>query len=434
MKISIFGLGYVGCVGMGCLAKNGHTVVGVDVSELKVDLINAGKPTIIENEIAEILEEQHALNRVSATTDFKKAVLDTEVSFICVGTPSMPTGHLNLSYIHQTAEQIGSAIKEKNTYHVVVIRSTVSPGTNKKLGEIIEQVSGKKRGVDFGVISNPEFLREGSAVSDYFNPPMTVVGGDDQKALAIMREIYEKINAPLVETDIEVAEIIKYVNNSYHALKVSYANEVGNICKTLGIDSHKVMSLFCMDKHLNISNAYFMPGFAYGGSCLPKDTKGLLTLGHDKYIETPIIQAIENSNSYHKKHAIELIESLDKRKIGFLGLSFKAGTDDLRYSPSVELVEYLFGKGYDIKIWDKNVHLSKLIGANKSYIQKHIPHISELISEDFNQVIAESEVIIVTQKVEGIENIIRSNKDKIFIDVIRVIDSKSADNYIGICW
>ena len=281
MRISIFGLGYVGCVSLGCLAKNGHNIIGVDVNDIKVDLINNGKPTIIERDIDLIIEQQFKNKKIKATKDYKSAIKNTDISIICVGTPSTPEGHLNLEHIYKTAEQIGEAIKEKENFHIAVIRSTVLPGTNIKVGEIIEKTSGKQRNKGFAVVSNPEFLREGSAVEDYYNPPVTVLGSDNKKALNVLSKIYAKVNGPIEIVDIKVAEIIKYVNNSYHALKITFANEVGNICKRIGIDSHEVMRLFCMDKQLNISSYYFKPGFAYGGSCLPKDLKALQTLAHD---------------------------------------------------------------------------------------------------------------------------------------------------------
>ena len=434
MNIGIFGLGYVGCVGLGCLAQSGHNVIGVDILDSKVNLINSGKPTIIEKDIDKIIYEQWRKGRISATTDYMQGVKDTEVSIICVGTPSTNKGHLNLDYIYNTSKQIGEALKKKNSFHVIVIRSTVLPGTNKKVGEIISEISGKERNIGFAVVSNPEFLREGSAVEDYFNPAMTVLGSDNDRALKMMGLIYSDINAQIIKTDIEVAEIIKYVNNTFHALKICFANEVGNICKKLSIDSHKVMELFCKDTHLNISPYYFKPGFAYGGSCLPKDLKGLKTLSHDNYLSSPIIEAIHNSNENQKKHVINMIDSIGSKKIGILGLSFKQGTDDLRYSPTVDVVEYLYGKGYNIVIWDKNVQQSKLVGSNKEFIKKHIPHFSDLITDDLDYVIENSDVILITQKNDIISSLIGKYPKKVFIDVVRVINKGSRNNYHGICW
>ena len=435
MKISVFGLGYVGCVSVGCLAKNGHQVVGVDVSSFKADLVNSGKATILEKDIDGIIRDGFEKGQISATTCADEAVWNTDMSIICVGTPSSHNGHLNLSYIYKTAEQIGSALRKKDDFHTVVIRSTVLPGTNKKFGELIETHSGKKRDEHFSVVSNPEFLREGSAVKDYFNPSVTVIGGDNEYALQTVSSLYSMLNAPIEITDIEVAELIKYVNNSFHALKVSFANEIGNICKSLQVDSYKVMELFCKDNRLNISTAYFKPGYAYGGSCLPKDLKGLVTLAHDNYLTTPVLNCIHQSNENHKGLLFDMIENTGKRNIGLIGLSFKEGTDDLRYSPAVDLAEKLIGKGYNISIYDENVHLSKLLGANKAFVNERLPHLSELISDDLENTIAKNDVIIINHKTFNAE--LYANelalKDKV-IDLVRIPGIEGMNNYEGICW
>ncbi|MCG8550849.1 MAG: UDP-glucose/GDP-mannose dehydrogenase family protein [Desulfobacterales bacterium] len=433
MNISIFGLGYVGCVGMGCLASNGHEVIGVDVQQQKVDLINQGRPTIVEKDIDQILGEQFEKKKISATSHALEAVLATEVSIICVGTPSTSRGHLNLEYIFQTAAQIGQALKAKNTFHVVAIRSTVLPGTNDKVCAIIAQESGKRRNVDFSVVSNPEFLREGSAVEDYFNPPMTVLGGDNEKALDIMSKLYTGINGPVEFVDIQVAETIKYVNNSFHALKVAFANEVGNICKQLDIDSHEVMRLFCMDRQLNISPVYFKPGFAYGGSCLPKDLKALNTLAHDLYLESPVLNAIDISNEKQKNRALDLIVQTQKRRIGILGLSFKAGTDDLRNSPIVDVIETLNGKGYEIRIYDRNVSLSRLVGKNKSFIEEKLPHLCNMMQGDINRVLEWAEVIVIANRDDMFQEILPRRDQKI-IDLVRITRHENKGGYEGICW
>ncbi|EAZ82537.1 UDP-glucose dehydrogenase family protein [Algoriphagus machipongonensis] len=435
MNISIFGLGYVGCVSLGCLAKNGHKVVGVDINDTKVGMINCGIATIVEKDIDLIIKEEFENNSISATTSANKAVLETELSIICVGTPSSPQGHLNLSYIYKTAEQIGEALKNKIDFHTVVIRSTVLPGTNKKIGEIIAQFSGKKRGEGFSVVSNPEFLREGTAVKDYYNPAITVIGGDHEVALSKVSSLYDELEAPIEITDIEVAEMIKYVNNSFHALKITFANEVGNIAKSMGIDSHKVMELFCKDTHLNISPAYFKPGFAYGGSCLPKDLKGLVTLGHDQYVATPVLSGVHESNEHQKRLAFELIARTGKKKICFIGLSFKEGTDDLRYSPSVDLAEKLIGKGYQLTIHDENVHLSKLIGENRSFIDEHMPHLSELIEEDPKKAIEDSEIVLINHRNFDATRYLDILKEKpCLIDLVRIPELEELPNYEGLCW
>jgi len=434
MKISVFGLGYVGCVSLGCLAKNGHHLTGVDVSSFKVDLINKGQATILEKDIDTIIKDSHEQGRITATLDAKEAVKNTDLSIICVGTPSSPQGHLNLSYIFKTAEQIGEALKEKDRFHVITIRSTVLPGTNEKFGKIVEEFSGKERGKHFSVVSNPEFLREGSAVKDYYNPSVTVVGGDNEKAVDMVASLYQELDAPIEKTDIKIAEIIKYVNNSYHALKIVFANEVGNICKTMGIDSHKVMELFCSDTHLNISPAYFKPGFAYGGSCLPKDLKGLVTLGHDNYLQTPVLSGIEVSNENQKKNAFDVVTKSGKKNICFVGLSFKEGTDDLRYSPSVDLAEMLIGKGYNITIFDENVHMSKLIGANQAYINERLPHLSDLLTTDLAKAIEENDVIIVNHRNFEACKYIEKLKGKEVIDLVRIDELQNLPQYEGLCW
>ena len=435
MNISIFGLGYVGCVGAACLAKLGHNVIGVDVNENKVRLINEGKPTIIEEGIAELCQEAHDAGRMSATVDAKDAVLKSDVSFIVVGTPSSPEGHLNLNYIYTVAGRIGRALKEKDSFHIVAIRSTVLPGTNKKVGEIIEQESGKKREEAFTIVSNPEFLREGTSVQDYFNPPLTLIGTDSKEAEKLFRELYKGIEAEFICTDIKVAEMMKYVNNTYHALKIVFGNEVGNICKALDIDSHKVMEIFCKDKQLNISPYYFKPGFAYGGSCLPKDMKALRTLAHDNYVDVPVIEHIFQSNEEQKNRAVQLIMSQGKQKVGILGLSFKAGTDDLRCSPIVDVVEKLLGKGFDIRIYDKNVKVSELTGTNKDFIMAKIPHLQRFVTDDLASVCEASDVLVVTNKEKEFATLLEEYPGKIIIDLVRQWKEVNyAGQYHGISW
>ena len=435
MNISIFGLGYVGCVGAACLAKLGHKVIGVDVNENKVRLMNEGKPTIIEEGIAELCQEAHDKGLMTATTVAAEAVVQTEISFIVVGTPSSKEGHLNLDYIYTVAGRIGRALQHKDGFHIVAIRSTVLPGTNQKVGEIIEQESGKKRNVDFTVVSNPEFLREGTSVEDYFNPPLTLVGTDNKLAEQKLRELYKDIHAEFVCTDIKVAEMMKYVNNTYHALKIVFGNEVGNICKGLGIDSHKVMEIFCKDKQLNISPYYFKPGFAYGGSCLPKDMKALKTLARDLYVDVPVIESIYQSNENQKKNAVETIIGKGKRKVGILGLSFKAGTDDLRCSPIVDVVEQLLGKGFEIRIYDKNVRLSELTGTNKDFIMAKIPHLQHFVTDDLHSVCRNSDVLVVANKEKEFANLLADYPQKVVIDLIRQWKEVDYNGYYeGLSW
>ena len=435
MDISIFGLGYVGCVGAACLASLGHKVTGVDISQSKVDLINTGRPTIIEKDIEELCYDGYTSGRLRATTDVKTAVTASDISFIAVGTPSTREGHLNLNYIYTVARQIGEALRDKNTFHVIAIRSTVFPGTNRRVGEIIAEASGKTRNKDFAIVSNPEFLREGTSVHDFLNPPLTLVGSDSERATDMFRELYKDIPADFIETDIRVAEIMKYVNNTFHALKIVFGNEVGNICKALDIDSHKVMDIFCRDRQLNISPYYFKPGFAYGGSCLPKDTKALRTLARDHYIDVPVIDHIEKSNELQKANAVKLIMQQGRRNIGILGLSFKAGTDDLRCSPIVDVVETLLGKGFNINIYDKNVKVSELTGTNRDFIMAKIPHLQHFISDNLDNVAEVSDVLVVTNNEPEFRDILTRYPGKIIVDLVRAWKDVDYNGiYEGLSW
>lgn len=435
MRISIFGMGYVGCVGAACCAKLGHHVVGVDVSAHKVELINSGRPTIIEKDIEELVKAAHDEEKLEATTDVAYAVQNSEISFIAVGTPSSKEGHLNLDYIYKVAAQIGEALKDKAEFHIVAVRSTVLPGTNERIGRILEEASGKKRDDAFTVVSNPEFLREGTAVHDYLNPPLTLVGADNEAAMEKMRQLYKDLPGEFIATDIRVAEMMKYVNNTYHALKIVFGNEVGNICKALDIDSHKVMEIFCKDKQLNISPYYFKPGFAYGGSCLPKDSKALRTLARDYYVDVPVINSIEESNEIQKKNAVSLIMDKGKRKVGILGLSFKAGTDDLRCSPIVDVVEVLLGKGFELRIYDKNVKLSEITGTNKDFIMAKIPHLQHFVYDDLDKVVRESDVLVITNKEAEFDSLLQKYPGKIIVDLVRAWKEVDyAGNYEGISW
>lgn len=435
MDISIFGLGYVGCVSLGCLAQNGNKVIGVDVNQNKIKLINNGKPTIIEKDIDKIINEQYKLKRISATTDPKKAVRESTMSIIAVGTPSTEQGHLDLKYIYKVAENIGYALSKKDEFHIIAIRSTVMPGTCDNIANIVSRVSRKIRNKDFAVVDNPEFLREGSAVKDYFNPPLTLIGSDNEKAAKTVASLYSELPGEIIITDLRVAEIMKYVNNTFHALKISFANEVGNICAELGIDSHEVMEIFSKDKQLNISPYYLKPGFAYGGSCLPKDLKGFQTLAHDLYVKTPVIDGISLTNENQIERAVSIIQRYHGKKFGFLGLSFKAGTDDLRNSPAVRVIETLLGKGSKIKIFDKNINLTLLTGTNKDYIDARIPHLATLLVNDLKELVSDSEVLIVNTKEDEFYKILKEVKDKIIIDFVRLgEDFLGNKNYIGINW
>jgi len=437
LNISVFGLGYVGCVSLGCLAKCRHSVIGVDLNEKKVDLFRQGNATIVEDEIDMIIAKEHTAGRITATTDPFYAVMNSDISLICVGTPSTSVGHLDLTAVFNVSEQIGLALRDKNTFHVVVIRSTVLPGTNQKVVDIIEKASRKKCGEDFSVVSNPEFLREGTAVRDFFKPPYTVVGSTNKRAIEMVYEMYQGIKAEFIVTDIKLAEMLKYVNNAFHASKVVFANEIGNICKKLEINSHELLDIFCKDEKLNISSYYLKPGFCYGGSCLPKDLKALKTIALDNYLECPNLESIEKSNENHKKIVLEQILNFNVRKIGFLGISFKAGTDDLRNSPIIDIIEILIGKGYQIKIFDKNVRLSNLLGANKEYIQKKIPFISKFIVSDENEIIDFSDlIVIVNSDTEYPDILSKVPNEKIIYDLVNITfaNREKMPNYKGIAW
>jgi GDP-mannose 6-dehydrogenase len=435
MNISIFGLGYVGCVSLGCLAKNGHNVIGVDISQVKVDQINSGHATIIEKDIDVIMSEQKAAGRIRATTETNIAVTGSDISIVAVGTPSTEKGHLNLQHIFQVAENIGEALKQKSTFHIIAIRSTIMPGACDKFAGIVAKVSGKKRNLDFAIVDNPEFLREGTAVYDYFNPPLTLIGSDNKEAAEKVADLYRQLPGEIIITNLKVAEIMKYINNTFHALKISFSNEVGNICSEVGIDSHEVMDIFCKDKQLNISTYYFKPGFAYGGSCLPKDLKGLQTMAHDLYIDVPVIDSIHKANDLQIQRAIKLIYKYWDKKLGFLGLSFKAGTDDLRNSPAVSVIEALLGKGCDLSIYDKNINMAVLTGKNKEYINSRIPHLSNLLTDEPEKLIKDCDVIIINTKEPEFLKLIENVQDKTIIDFVRLDESLLLKkNYIGINW
>lgn len=436
MNISVFGLGYVGVVCAACFSREGHKVIGVDVDKVKVDLINNGKATIIEDNLEEQIEESVKGKLIFATQNFEEAVLNSEVSFICVGTPSLPNGSINLAYIYGVVKQIASVIKIKNSFHTVVIRSTVKPGTLKACKEIIEDISGKLHGENFGIVSNPEFLREGTAMKDFIEPPYTILGTNSKKSMESLKDLYKNINAPIYCIKPEEAEMIKYANNNFHAMKISFANEIGNICKAHNVDGHVVMDIVAKDKKLNLSSYYLKPGFAFGGSCLPKDVRGLTSLAKSLDLETPLLSSLLQSNDYQISRGLELIYNTNKKKVGFLGFAFKSGTDDLRESPVVQLIETLIGKGYNLSVYDSNVHLSSLLGKNKEYINSHIPHIYKLLKEDVNEVIESSDVLIIGNNAKEFAKIVPEiPSDKIIIDLVRVNrELITKDNYIGICW
>lgn len=437
MKISIFGLGYVGAVSAGCLAKDGHVLIGVDPNQTKVDLINQGNTPVIEKDIGEIIERAVAENKLRATTNVDEAINNSDISLICVGTPSQANGNLDLKYVEAVCNEIGQALQNKDTFHVVVARSTMLPGSmNSTVIPVLEKASGKIAGKDFGVCNNPEFLREGTAVYDFYNPPKTVIGETDKKSGDALASVYHAMDAPLIRTDVKTAEMVKYVDNVWHALKVSFANEIGNVCKQLQLDGHQVMDIFCQDKKLNLSPYYLKPGFAFGGSCLPKDVRALTYKGQSLDLNLPILNSILPSNQLQIEAGINMVIEAGHKNIGILGMSFKAGTDDLRESPIVELIERLLGKGYDIRIYDRNVNIAALIGANKDYILNHIPHISNLLCDSIDEVMSHANTIVIGNGDKEFSTITtKLNSNQSIIDLVRLPGIEVAqDQYHGICW
>src|SRR6185312_9987487 len=418
------------------LAKEGHEVIGVDPQQAKIDLINAGKTPTIEKDIGEIIAQQVAAGRLVATADVRAAVLATDLSLVCVGTPSLGNGHIDLKYIRRVCEQIGEALKE-HPGHTVVMRSTLLPGSMKDVViPSLEAASGLKAGEDFGLAINPEFLREGTAVYDYFHPPKTVIGEVGLGAGDVLEKLYGHLPGPMIRTDYETAEMVKYADNTWHALKVGFANEVGNICKAVGVDSHKLMDIFCQDTKLNLSPYYLKPGFAFGGSCLPKDVRALSYKAKLLDVKVPIIDAIIPSNDEQIERGIQAVIDKGEKKVGVLGFSFKAGTDDLRESPMVELVERLIGKGYDLRIYDSNVRMAAIHGANREYILNHIPHISKLMVGSIDEVIAHARTIVIgngSAEFRPVPRLLEEGQQ--VVDLVRIADTKSVEGvYDGICW
>ena len=438
MNVSVFGLGYVGSVSAATFADDGHTVIGVDVNAAKVAMVNAGQSPIVEPGLGELIESAVAAGRLRATTSTEEAIAASDISLISVATPSRRNGSLDLTYLTRVCEQLGAALKDKPAYHVVVVRSTVLPGTtHETVIPTLERTSGKKYGEGFGVAVNPEFLREGSAVRDIKQPPLTLVGHNHAADAAPTVALYEGLEAPLVTTSIRVAEMMKYTSNAWHALKVCFGNEIGNLCKRLNVDSHDVMDIFCKDDKLNLSPYYLKPGFAFGGSCLPKDVRALEYRAKELDLELPVLQAVMRSNQLQIQHALEQIVETGRKRVGLLGFSFKAGTDDLRESPMVILAETLLGKGYAVRIYDRNVLVARLTGSNKEYIEQQIPHLSRLLSESIDEVIDNSDIIVVGNAgAEFGQALTRCRADQIILDLVRVpFDAGDVKaDYRGICW
>jgi GDP-mannose 6-dehydrogenase len=436
MKISIFGIGYVGCVSAACFAHAGHDVIGVDVNPTKVDIINSGKSPIVEPQMNELIHDVVKSGKLRATTDSMEAVKSSDISLVCVGTPSKPNGSLDLGHVARVCEEIGAALASKDTHHTIVIRSTMLPGSIESVAQpALEKTSRKQAGKDFGVCVNPEFLREGTSVKDFYAPPFTLIGADDEETAKIVSGLYTNIDAPIFTTTIKTAEMVKYVCNCFHALKVSFANEIGNICKALELDSHEVMKVFCADTKLNLSPYYLKPGFAFGGSCLPKDLRAVSYKAKELDVEVPLLSAITATNKLQVEKALDMVLSTGTKQVGVLGFSFKAGTDDLRESPMVTLIETLLGKGLQLVIYDRDVSLARLFGSNKAYIEEEIPHIAKLMRGSIDEVLESANTIVIGNRSEEFRQIeSRLRPGQTVIDLVRLFDRTSGNGYQGICW
>ncbi|MFF3442163.1 nucleotide sugar dehydrogenase [Streptosporangium sp. NPDC002721] len=438
MRISVFGLGYVGCVSAACLAAGGHEVVGVDVNPVKIDLITRGRAPVVEERIGELTSEMVRTGALRATADVAEAIEATEISLVCVGTPSAPNGSLSTVHLERVAEQIGRALATLDRRHTVVFRSTMLPGTCAELlVPILERASGLRAGADFGVAVNPEFLREGTSVRDFFEPPKTVIGEFDTVSGDLVAALYDGLPGEIFRVPLAVAEMTKYTDNAFHGLKISFANEIGAICRTLGLDSHQVMEVFTADRKLNISPAYLRPGFAFGGSCLPKDLRGLVYAARRADVSVPLLSHILPSNEDHLRRAFELVASAGSRRVGLFGLSFKPGTDDLRESPLVELAERLLGKGYELRIYDANVSLSHLMGANRDYIESRLPHLGELLTNSADEVLAHVDVCVVGCADPAVLSALDRAGDRTIIDLVRLPDAdarRAHPGYVGLGW
>jgi GDP-mannose 6-dehydrogenase len=438
MKISVFGLGYVGAVSLACLARDGHKVIGVDLDLHKTELIRQGRSPIVEPGLNELMAAVVAQGQVTLTDAADYAINNSELSFVCVGTPCKSNGSQDLTSIKRLAQQLGGVLAQKSGYHLVVIRSTVLPGTVEEvIKPMIERTASKRAGVDFGLCFQPEFLREGSSIRDYDNPPFTLVGANSSQDVEPLRAIFEHLPCRFVDTTIRTAEMLKYACNAFHALKITFANEIGRLSQALGVDADAVMRLVCQDTNLNISPAYLRPGFAFGGSCLPKDLRALMYAAKTDDVAVPMLSAILASNQLHVERALELILESGKKSVGMIGLSFKSGTDDLRESPLVALAERLIGKGLQLKVFDPEVHMSRLIGANRRYIEETIPHVASLMCPHLEEVVEGSDALVVGIKPDDLPGQLQAivRKDQFLLDLVNLPAKEALRcRYQGICW
>ncbi len=438
MKISVFGIGYVGAVSCGCLAKAGHEIVGVDVAPDKVATLAAGKSPIVEDEIDTLIAEGVRQGKLRATTDVTAAVHETDVSFISVGTPSGRDGSVSMHAVDAVVATIGAALRDKPGVHTVVMRSTVPPGTAEdRVIPALEQHSGKKHGEGFRYYSNPEFLREGSSVKDFHAPPYTLIGaapGDDG---AVVRQIYAGIGGEVYVAPFKVAESVKMLANAYHAVKLAFANEGGAILAALGVDARAAYKLFCEDKILNISSAYLTPGFAFGGSCLPKDMRSLLALADHAHVPAPFLKNVLPSNQAVIERAYEAIERHGRQRVALFGLAFKQGTDDLRESPFVVLAEKLLGKGFELCIFDRFVQVARLTGSNRAYIGREIPHLERLLAAEPAEALQGAKLVVVGHVAKADRPALLSRLDgHTVLDLAGIPELRAHKGitYQGLCW
>ena len=433
--IAVIGLGYVGCVSVGCLARAGHRVIGVDADASKVALIQDGIPTIVEPGLDELIRDVRANGTLTVRGDLEAAVAQSDVSLVTVGTPSRLDGELDLTHIYSVSEKIGHSLRHAERYHAIAIRSTIKPGTCATVVEIVERASGKRAGVDFSVVANPEFLREGTAIKDYLNPPYVLLGADDDLGADAVAAIYGDVNAEVVRVGRTTAEIIKYVNNSWHALKVSFANEVGSICKALSIDSQEVTDVFIRDEVLNISASYLRPGFAFGGGCLPKDLAAFAALARSTGTDAPTLDSIARSNDLHVQRAVDLVKQQRSKRIGILGLSFKAGTDDVRNSPALKVVRALLREGYDIRIFDEAVRFSLMTGRSTASLRATLGKAAELLVPGCEELLAHAECVVIAKKDPAFEQTLRGLNGRPLIDLVCLSDAfRGQANYSGLAW